>query len=334
MLKVLTVGDPHFGRNPSFLKPGFWRKCVTDMLDAALEAALKANVDLMILLGDVFDNNSPSPKDHAAFIDFVFKAHEAGIKLITLRGNHDYEDADSNALEPYEKMRGMIRVITKPTTMKIKGVTCKFYPWQPPDVHENLGDIKTKTPMLIFHHTEAHGSKMDNGWVAEGFHPDERHFYVGGHLHTWQLIGKRAIYPGIALSGHWNHAPKGFLILKAKLEDTRLRVQHTQSSYRAPFFLRELPLAEYLIAAKKETRRIYYRVILQAGELVPDDKYVVSYNRVSSQATANDNKKASKKTGMQTLPNPVVWLVNQLPKDRRDRAHQLITLVPRETEED
>jgi predicted phosphodiesterase len=332
MLKVLTIGDPHYGRQPSFLKPGYWRKCVSDMLQAALDNAVKASVDAVIILGDVFDNSRPTPKDHAQFIDFVFKSHEAGIKVIVLRGNHDYEEDGSNALEPYEKMRGMIKIINTPTTLKIKGITCKFYPWSPPDVHEDLGNIKVKTPMLIFHHTEAHGAKMDNGWLADGFHPDERHFYVGGHLHTWQLLGERAIYPGIALVGHWNHNPKGFMILKAELKGKRLRVAHTQVPYTPPFWMRELPLADYLKAAKKETRRVYYRVILQPGETVPDDKRVVSHNRVG---VANDNKKEKPqaKASLDTLPNPVIWLVEQLPKHRRQRAHQILDSVPRNEED-
>jgi DNA repair exonuclease SbcCD nuclease subunit len=336
MLKVLTIGDPHFGRQPSFLKPGYWRKCVSDMLQAALDAALKAKVDVIVILGDVFDNNTPKPKDHAEFVDFVFKAHESGLKVIVLRGNHDYEDSESNALEPYEKMRGMIKVINKPTMLKLNGVMCKFYPWQPPDVHEDLGAIKSKTPMLVFHHTEAHGSKMDNGWLADGFHPDARHFYVGGHLHTWQLVGKRAIYPGVALVHHWNHDPKGFMLLKANVEGNKLRVSHTQLPYVPPFWMRELSLADYRKAAKTDKRRVYYRTILEPGDDVPDDKRVVSHKRIGTDAVANDNKKSKKKfrTLEDTLPNPLVWLVEQLPEPRRDRAHKILVAVPRNSEED
>lgn len=335
MLKILTVGDPHLGRNPSFLKPGVWRKCVTDMLDAALANALRLKVHALVILGDVFDNNNPSPLDHAEFTDFVFKAKEEGVLVIVIPGNHDYIDSGADALEPYKRMRGMIKVINKPCTTKMQGVPVKFFPWSPPDVKTDFGAIKDKTPYLIFMHEEAKGSMMDNGWIADGFVPRPQDFLVGGHLHTYQLVGKRKriLYPGTALAGHWNHRTEGFTLLTARLKDGKLLVDHEQVPYEVPFKLREVPLAKFPLH-KRDKIKTYYRLIVKPGEEIPDDKRIVSHKRLGNE-TRVDDAEATPTNGkrLDSLPNPKLWLVSQLPEAKRQRAMQILNSVENVTEE-
>lgn len=330
MLKLLFVGDPHYGKNPSYLAPGEWRKHVTAMLDAALEAAIAKKVHYLVVVGDVFDNNNPHPLDHAEFTDWVFRAKERGVAVIVFPGNHDYGDADYTSLAPYAKMRDTVRVIAKPLTTKLKGVPVKFFPWSPPDVQHKIGDIKDPSPFLIIHHEEAKGAKMDNGWIADGFTPRAKDFLVGGHLHTYQLVGRlgRTLYVGTALPSHWNHKTKGFTLIKAKLVDGKLRVYHEQVPYSPPFKLVELSLAKFKTLPATDKRKTYYRVIVPAGTPIPDDNRIVSRKFIgvspSQQGLLKDPK--GKKRAKE-LPDPLVWLAMRFPEDRRERAMSILSNI-------
>ncbi len=332
MLKALFVGDPHYGRQPSYLPPGMWRKNVTHMLDAALAAALRAGVDCIVIVGDIFDHNNPHPLDHAEFTDWLFRAKEAGMQVIIIPGNHDYGDADYTALEPYTRMRDTVKVITKPTTTTLKHIPVRFYPWSPPDVQHKIGDIKGKKPYLIVHHEEIKGAKMDNGWLADGFVPRAKDFLVGGHLHTHQWVGKRAIYVGTALPHHWNHNVKGFTIIKAEMKSGKLVIDTAQAPYIPPFFLRELTLKEYKKEAPNEKRLVYYRVIARTGVTLPDDLRIVSRKFIGDKEVANDNK--SKPSALSELPSPVTWFLDRmnLPDDKRKRAMKVLSNLKVEDE--
>lgn len=335
-LKLLFVGDPHLGRNPSYLTPGTWRKHVIHMLDAALEHADRQKVDALVILGDVFDHNNPHPQDNADFTDWLFRAKEAGIKVILIPGNHDYGDAEYTALEPYTKMRDVVKVFTKPITTKMNGVPVKFFPWSPPDVKHNIGGIKDKLPYLIIHHEEVKGAKMDNGWIADGITPRTKDFLVGGHLHTYQIVGRaeRALFVGTALPHHWNHKVQGFTYLQAKFSKGQLHVRHEQLTYNPPFLLKEMRLSKFLKIKTPEPVRTYYRIIAPVGKTIPNDNRIVSrkFDR-SLESPANDNGKTEKiKTTIETLPSPIVWLVDRLPQEKRKRAMKVLSSLKVEDE--
>lgn len=327
-LNILFVGDIHLGRQPSYLTPATWRSHVTDMLDAALTNALRLQVHHLIILGDVFDNNHPHPQDHAEFTDWLFRAKESGMSVIIIPGNHDYGNAEYTALEPYTRMRNTVKIIKQATTITLNGVPVKFFPWTPPDAPNKIGDIKGKTPYLIIHHEEVKGAKMDNGWLADGFTPRAKDFLVGGHLHTYQLVGKlqRVLYVGTALVSHWNHAVQGFTLLTAKLVNGKLIVDHEQVPYTPPFLLKELSLKAFLkLRRQKDKIRTYYRVIAPTGKDLPDDKRIVSRKFVGG-----DKKKETSRTktsSITNLPSPMSWLIGRLPKEQRKQAMKVLSSV-------
>lgn len=335
MLKALFIGDPHFGKSPSYLAPGEWRKHVVNMLDAALENALRLKVHVLIVVGDIFDHNNPHPCDHAEFTDWVFRAKEATMQVIIIPGNHDYGDANYTALEPYSRMRDTVRVIKTPTTTKLKGIPVKFFPWSPPDVQHKIGDIKDRSPYLVIHHEEVKGAKMDNGWIADGFTPRKVDFLVGGHLHTHQLVGKqkRTVYVGTALPSHWNHDVQGFTYLTATMEDSKLVVQHEQIPYTPPFLLKEVTLERFLkVMGKREKVKTYYRVVAATGTSLPDDKRIVS--RKFTGDKKSDKQEKNRASALSTLPSPMTWLVGRLPKDKQARAMHVLDSINRNDEED
>lgn len=54
-----------------------------------VDLAISENVDVLVLAGDIFDNDQPDLKTRAFLISQLTRAADAGISSVLIRGNHD-----------------------------------------------------------------------------------------------------------------------------------------------------------------------------------------------------------------------------------------------------
>lgn len=336
MLRLLCVGDPHIGKSPSFLKPGQWRSYVADMLETALKFAVNNTVSGLVIMGDTFDHPRPEPLDLAVLTAFLYKAHAAGLHVHIITGNHDYEEAGFDALEPFKVMSDKVTVYARETTTSLEGVPVRFLPWRPHDAQNSVSKFKSKTPHLVIMHDVISGAIMDNGWVAGTEEkPRRQDFVVAGHLHQHQKVGKNAVYVGTALPSFWNHKPQGFTLVEAKLDSGKLNVTHYQIPYTPPFYMKEVKLSKFpLNTADKHLT--YYKVILKVGQKLPNDKRIVASKPSKRVARTIDHpsetdQKVGKLQGKQALPDPLNWLVSRIKSENQAKARAILSDIASKT---
>lgn len=87
MFKILHVGDVHAG----YRQYGYAMRMadINHALEHVVNTAIKAEVDLVVFPGDIFDTTHP-PLDVALFVrDQMAKLRQHGIKVFAIDGNHD-----------------------------------------------------------------------------------------------------------------------------------------------------------------------------------------------------------------------------------------------------
>lgn len=99
----LVYADPHIG--------GKWEKLDrTDDIIARMEwltdVAIKDKLGYVINLGDTFHTNDPTPRQIARVIAYYQRLEQAGIRSITLEGNHDHRGRSEkgSAIEPLQEV--------------------------------------------------------------------------------------------------------------------------------------------------------------------------------------------------------------------------------------
>jgi DNA repair protein SbcD/Mre11 len=58
-------------------------------LDEVVAIALDQRVDAVLLAGDVYEHRAPGPEADALVFDAFVRLHEAGVRVVTIPGNHD-----------------------------------------------------------------------------------------------------------------------------------------------------------------------------------------------------------------------------------------------------
>ena len=58
-------------------------------LDQVVEVAVDEHVDAVLLAGDVYEHRAPGPEADGLVFDAFLRLHDAGIRVVTIPGNHD-----------------------------------------------------------------------------------------------------------------------------------------------------------------------------------------------------------------------------------------------------
>ena len=97
-MKILQTGDLHLGK----LQYGRFERTIdfADVLDRIVDIAVKEEVDLVVLAGDIFDSYFPDAFSQKAFRLFVDKLKKKRytskeIEVIAIEGNHDFDKRNS-----------------------------------------------------------------------------------------------------------------------------------------------------------------------------------------------------------------------------------------------
>lgn len=117
MFRFLHLADLHLGWEPAYLdaKRARERRLRRDqVLERAVDLALEAKVDLVVIAGDLFETHRPDPTLVQQAIAQLSRLVEAGIELVTVPGNHDeITYADSVYQLQRESWPGLL--VTNPT---------------------------------------------------------------------------------------------------------------------------------------------------------------------------------------------------------------------------
>ncbi len=94
-MRVLVSADIHLGspiRSAAMRNPDLGdhlKQASRDTFLRIVDLAISENVEVLVLAGDIFDNDQPDLKSRAFLISKLARAADAGIPTILIRGNHD-----------------------------------------------------------------------------------------------------------------------------------------------------------------------------------------------------------------------------------------------------
>jgi len=94
-MRLLVSADVHLGspirsvamRNPDL--SDHLKQASRNSFIRIVDLAISENVEVLVLAGDIFDNDQPDLKSRAFLISQLARAAEAGVPTVLIRGNHD-----------------------------------------------------------------------------------------------------------------------------------------------------------------------------------------------------------------------------------------------------
>lgn len=95
-MKVVIIGDIHLGAGYSFGRPDFETGINSRLLDYEktlsniITHTISKNIELCIMVGDIFETRTPSPQQIVIFYKQLKRLSDAGITTYIIMGNHDY----------------------------------------------------------------------------------------------------------------------------------------------------------------------------------------------------------------------------------------------------
>lgn len=207
-MRILHLGDSHLGLDRRCLYgPVGWTRADDhrDALAAALAPALRAEVDLVIHAGDLFDRSRPPAAAVDAALALLREAARR-VPVVVLAGNHDRRGLRGH-LGPGE---GELWVVDGPTRLSVAGLVLALVP------HHRQAEgwaaaarqaVGAGADLLVTHQAFAGvrvpGFTFRPGTPAETVSPHQLPSGVaavlGGHIHPRQALdwgGLPIVYPG------------------------------------------------------------------------------------------------------------------------------------------
>lgn len=195
IVKVLTIGDPHFKENNLDEMCLFVKKITT--------LAIEQQPDLIVVLGDVLDTHE---KINIYALTESDKFHRELLKIsqvVIIVGNHDRVDnqdflSEYHAFNSYKQSKNVLIVDTvKELTLKDKRFIFVpyVYPGRFKEALDTIDDpLRCKA---IFAHQEFYGAKMGaiTSEVGDKWDPSSP-LIISGHVHDYQHIQNNIIYTG------------------------------------------------------------------------------------------------------------------------------------------
>lgn len=204
MAKIWIIGDTHFGVRNNSKK---WEELMHTWMDDfffPLVDSEKNDDDILVHLGDTFDNRQSiclSTMNMA--IEFFEKASQRFKEVWVLCGNHDAYYTTRNDVSSIECLKHIpkVNIVKEPTTLKVNGnsfhsKTLSFIPWtEDKNVFKNV--VFENSPDIVFCHAEFIGCTMNASGIKSENDleiPDIFKIY-SGHIHHRQKH-KNVVYAG------------------------------------------------------------------------------------------------------------------------------------------
>lgn len=195
-MRILAIGDPHFGTK-TVNETSLMHKKILKILS-------KTAFNFIVVLGDVFNDHSTiNILTMKRVVDFLMDlATVCPVKVLV--GNHDILNnnvfiPESHSLYPLKFLDSSykITIVDKPIIENINNFIFTFSPYVPNDRFIEALDQYTpdwKNSNIIFAHQELSGSfhntECEEKWL------DSYPFLVSGHIHKRQLVAKNFLYVG------------------------------------------------------------------------------------------------------------------------------------------
>lgn len=214
LLKILTVGDPHFKKNNI-------PDC--DLLITRLkDLIVKENPNYIIILGDVLDTHETideCPLNKAYEFITMCKTYAPTYILV---GNHDYRN-NSQFLSENHWMNGIKEwsncvVVDKVVELKVVDKTFFLLPYVPEgrfmDALNTYPTDDWKRANTIFCHQEFLGCKM-GAFISEkgDAWPLDFPFIVSGHIHQQQQPQPNIYYTGSSLQNAFGESERNIIAI-------------------------------------------------------------------------------------------------------------------------
>lgn len=199
MLSFLTIGDLHLDRLASIFTNHL--ELQFGLIEQAIQFAISKQIKHVFFLGDIANSPKLSLEASLHLLRFLVK-YDKQLNLHFILGNHDYNRIGVHSLVLFEYLsKCMFQTVVIHSQPDSMG-RVNFLPF-PHHLALSEGSINIA-------HIERNGAQMDNGFtITNGIDPDGN-WWISGHLHTKQKIGK-TWYPGTLYPlSVMEKGPKGF----------------------------------------------------------------------------------------------------------------------------
>lgn len=206
------------------------------MLERVFRLALRNGVPFVVLLGDVCDTQILDDHVRSALIQ-VLHRYDTKLDIRIILGNHDVAETAVHSLHTVEALCDLeffktVRVYTKHTVEKYRGVYLEFMPWP--------AEKPEQSHSLCFAHFETKGSTRDNGRRVKDGHDatfESSNQFVQGHLHTPHTNRNHWYVGTMAQQSFGERLPKGYGEFRAALKDGRLSFRHRHIPWQPAYSL-------------------------------------------------------------------------------------------------
>jgi DNA repair exonuclease SbcCD nuclease subunit len=182
-LHFVGIGDLHLDGKLRKYLPDLNQRIVSEV-EKCFDYARRNGIKLVVFYGDICDVPHMSA-DAARSLVHLMTAHK-DLQQVYITGNHDIESNEVHSMQLFIDLCATgvlpnVRVIDKPVTLFRKsGTPLRLLPWP---------SLDTEKEALNVIHEGVAGAVWDGGRPVESGKVI-KHWTVGGHLHSNQVIGK------------------------------------------------------------------------------------------------------------------------------------------------
>lgn len=299
-MKFIHLADAHLDspfRGLSFLTS----KVFNDIYQASdvsfsriVDLALDEKVDLVLIAGDTFDSDHPSPRSQLFFAEQIKRLTDAEIQVVMIFGNHDHmkkEDLLATP-SPYFKLLGngeKVETVSFITETNFSYDVTGFSYLNNHILEDKLPEFPKKSGNYTFgimHAQEKTTEKSQN--VYAPFNLQEMKdlnydYFALGHIHLRQNLSEKPLinYPGNIQGRHINEmGPKGCLLgeidestrqTKTKFVETSPIVwQKREVKLTAP--IEKSVLRQKLLDVCETTQTTYFSLRIKGSQYLSDEE--------------------------------------------------------------
>lgn len=222
-MKFIHFADAHLDspfRGLSFLPSKAFKQihAASDQsLTRIVNLALREQVDLVLIAGDTFDSNRPSPRSQLFFAEQIKRLTDAQIQVVMIFGNHDHMAIGDLLVtpSPYFKLLGPNEKVEKATFTTKAGFNYDVVGFS--YLNNHITDDKIPTfpakkqnyTFGIMHAQQESSTKSQNVYAPFTLSELKQlnyDYFALGHIHLRQVLSEKPwiVYPGNIQGRHIN----------------------------------------------------------------------------------------------------------------------------------
>ena len=220
-MKFIHFADAHLDspfRGLSFLPSKEFNQiyqAADQSLTRIVDLALKQNVDLVLIAGDTFDSNTPSPRAQLFFAEQIKRLTDQKIQVVMIFGNHDHMKKEDLLVTetPYFKLLGNGEKVEKATFSTKAGFTYDVIGFSYLNNHitrDMIPDFPAKGQNYTFGLMHAQEKAQTNNVYAPFTTSEVQNlnydYFALGHIHARNNLSENPwiVYPGNIQGRHIN----------------------------------------------------------------------------------------------------------------------------------